>query len=597
MSKSAAFRSSRTPVFVTCLLGIAAVIVPDLLWAQAGPATDPATTRPATTGPAVTGRGSSGVARGPASRGGNGRTISIAPTIIKPASGIPSLYIVGDSTAAKGNGISIQGWGVPFVTYFDPAKINVVNAARGGRSSRTYMNEGLLEQLIGKLKQGDTVLIQWGHNDSYDLDGPTGRGSLHGIGDDTMEVTFNGKPEIVHSFGWYMRYEIARIRAAGAIPVVLTLTVRDRWNSDGAIERDPLPNINLDNRHRFHEPPIYSVWSAQVAGQTFAPVLDVHNMICDRYEKEGKEIVSTYYNNPGDPTHRNPKGAAVDAEITLACLKTLRGPAFDAMLNEKGNAVTPADPKYVLRNNLPGTDPDPNTKLDLQPFVFHGSLNIEEDDPKAPRVGKVVLALAGDSTVTYDAGYAAGFRAHLDKQLQIYNRSRGGATCTSFRRQGRWQDILNYKPDYVMIQFGHNDGSRDLAANLGRFVDEARAAGIKPILVTPISRRYWDATGQIHDDTEVNATAMKKVAADKGCLLMDLHQAAVDFYIKCGRPATETWGLAKQNPEITAATRPDLLEPVVLDKTHFNPEGSRAIGKVVSDTLKKSVPDLAQYCE
>ncbi len=151
-----------------------------------------------------------------------------------------------------------------------------------------------------------------------------------------------------------------------------------------------------------------------------------------------------------------------------------------------------------------------------------------------------------------------------------------------------------------MIQFGHNDGSRDLAgysANLARFVDEARAAGIKPILVTPISRRYWDEKGEIHDDTEKNAEAMKKVAADKGCLIMDLHQAAVDFYIKCGRPATETWGLAKANPALNAATRPALLEPIVLDKTHFNPEGSRAIGRVISDTLKKAVPELAQYCE
>jgi hypothetical protein len=51
------------------------------------------------------------------------------------------------------------------------------------------------------------------------------------------------------------------------------------------------------------------------------------------------------------------------------------------------------------------------------------------------------LALAGDSTVPYSQGYAAGFRAHLDKQLQIFNRSRGGATCNSFRQQGRWQEI------------------------------------------------------------------------------------------------------------------------------------------------------------
>jgi hypothetical protein len=56
------------------------------------------------------------------------------------------------------------------------------------------------------------------------------------------------------------------------------------------------------------------------------------------------------------------------------------------------------------------------SKLDLQPFEYaKGSLNEQEDRPDTPRTGKVVLCLAGDSTVTYSAGYAAGFRAHLDK--------------------------------------------------------------------------------------------------------------------------------------------------------------------------------------
>ncbi len=373
-------RLPRLRFVAACFLGLAAAFVPNLLTAQTAPAT-----APAATGPAATTRADR---RG---FGANGRApVSAAPTIIKPASGLPSLYVVGDSTAAKNNGNTIEGWGVPFLTYFDLTKVNVVNAALGGRSTRTFMNEGHLEELIARLKQGDTVLIQWGHNDSYDLDGPTGRGSLHGLGDETIEVTRNGHAEILHTFGWYMRYEIARIRAAGAIPVVLTLTIRDRWNADGTIERDPLPNINLDNLNRFHEPPIYSVWSAQVAKQVFAPLLDVHNMIADHDEKVGKDVVSTYYNSPRDPTHRNPNGAAVDAEITLACLKTLQGEAVNEMLNDKGKAVAPADPKYVFRNVLPGTDPSPDSRLQLQPFTYHGSLNIEEDDPHAPRTGKVV---------------------------------------------------------------------------------------------------------------------------------------------------------------------------------------------------------------
>jgi lysophospholipase L1-like esterase len=536
----------------------------------------------------------------PASRRAPNRTVSQAPTIVKPASGPPSLYVVGDSTAANNRSPTIQGWGTPFLTFFNPEKINVVNAALGGRSSRTYLFEGHLETLLAKLKVGDTVLIQWGHNDAYDLDGPTFRGSLHGLGNETQEVTHNGKPETVHTFGWYMRDEVGRIRAAGATPIILSLTVRDRWNKDGTIERLPLANIDMANTNRFHEPPIYSVWSAEVAKQLYAPLLDVHNMIADRYDKEGKEIVSTYFNSERDPTHRNPKGAQVDAEITLACLKAFKGPSFDNFLSEAGKAIPPADPKYVIANTLPGSEPDPASKLDLQPFAYHGNQDSEQDSPTTPRTGKVVLALAGDSTVTYDQGYAAGFRSHLDKQLQVVDLSRGGRTTTSFRRDGRWDQILAMKPDYVMIQFGHNDGIRNLplySSDLARFVDEARAAGIKPILVTPISRRYWEEDGKIHSDLLQNVDAMKKVAEEKKVPLMDLHERAIEFYLKVGRPVTETWGLRKANPDLRTAPNPEVIPQTVLDKTHFNPAGSQAIGKVVSDELKRVVPELAPYIE
>src|ERR1043165_5086876 len=78
---------------------------------------------------------------------------------------LPTLWIAGDSTAARGRGAAQQGWGVPFAGYFDPAKINVANRARGGRSSRTFFTEALWDQLLAEVRKGDTVLLQFGHND------------------------------------------------------------------------------------------------------------------------------------------------------------------------------------------------------------------------------------------------------------------------------------------------------------------------------------------------------------------------------------------------------------------------------------------------
>ena len=105
------------------------------------------------------------------------------------AAEMPSIFIAGDSTAADGIPDAI-GWGRPFRAFFDPAKINVVNGARGGRSSRTFVTEGLWDRLLADVKPGDYVLIQFGHNDGGDINGETiARGSLPGLGDETRRST------------------------------------------------------------------------------------------------------------------------------------------------------------------------------------------------------------------------------------------------------------------------------------------------------------------------------------------------------------------------------------------------------------------------
>jgi lysophospholipase L1-like esterase len=181
---------------------------------------------------------------------------------------VPSLYVLGDSTAAEQTRVpTIQGWAVPFLAYFDAAKIHVVNAAKGGRSARTFITEGWLDGVVAKLKRGDTVLIQFGHNDVFPLNDSVARGSLHGVGEETEEIDngLTGKHEVVHTYGWYLRKMVNDVRSKGASPVILTLTIRDRWNPNGTIERLPEPALDLSNGNRFTAPSIYSVWAAEVA--------------------------------------------------------------------------------------------------------------------------------------------------------------------------------------------------------------------------------------------------------------------------------------------------------------------------------------------
>src|SRR4051794_39629090 len=70
---------------------------------------------------------------------------------------LPTLFIIGDSTLKNGSGKGeggLWGWGAPIADYFDQSKIKVENRALGGRSSRTYLTEGLWDKVLSAIKPG-----------------------------------------------------------------------------------------------------------------------------------------------------------------------------------------------------------------------------------------------------------------------------------------------------------------------------------------------------------------------------------------------------------------------------------------------------------
>ena len=133
---------------------------------------------------------------------------------------LPTLWIAGDSTLRSN--APMRGWGQDLGTFFDPAKINVVNRAIGGRSSRTFFTEGRWKQILDGIKPGDFVIIQFGHNDVGPLDERGKfRGSVKGIGEETEKVTKpDGSVEEVRSYGWYLR-EMARSAREKKAKVIL----------------------------------------------------------------------------------------------------------------------------------------------------------------------------------------------------------------------------------------------------------------------------------------------------------------------------------------------------------------------------------------
>jgi lysophospholipase L1-like esterase len=207
------------------------------------------------------------------------------------------------------------------------------------------------------------------------------------------------------------------------------------------------------------------------------------------------------------------------------------------------------------------------------------------------------IALVGDSTQTKSAGYGLGFCANLTDNVTCINDARGGASTKTYFEEGYWDKALADKPDYMLIQFGHNDelSSEHLAretnlqteypANLKRFVQQARAHGIVPILVTPLSRRYYGADGKIHSDLLAHSEAMKKVAAEEHTPLIDLQTDSIAYL----NTLTETQGSA------LGITKKDAQGKTIPDKTHLNAEGSYVFGRIVAVDLAKAVPALASY--
>ena len=249
------------------------------------------------------------------------------PTPANPA--LPSLILVGDSTVRNGKGDGGQGqwgWGEPLVSFFDPAKINVVNRAIGGRSSKSYISEGEWDKTLAYIKPGDVVLFQWGHNDGGKPDDPSrARASLPGVGDETVDIDnpVLKKHETVHTYGWYLAKYVQDTKARGATPILCSLIPRKIWK-DGKVAR------NGDD---------YAGWARHVADKEHIGFVDLNNIIADKYDALGEAAVEPLFADPH--THTSLQGAEINAEAVVIGLKRLRTDPVAAYFSAKGAAVRP----------------------------------------------------------------------------------------------------------------------------------------------------------------------------------------------------------------------------------------------------------------
>lgn len=202
----------------------------------------------------------------------------------------------------------------------------------------------------------------------------------------------------------------------------------------------------------------------------------------------------------------------------------------------------------------------------------------------------VKIAVIGDSTVCEypeenpNRGWGHYIGDYFNENVMILNHAKSGRSTKTFIKEGMWKKTLAEKPDYVLIQFGHNDShspekpeSTDAAGDyrdyLKQYVEESRAINATPIFVTPMHRRTFNEDGTLNDNLKPYADAMKDVAAELDVSVIDLHSSSGILFIQLGKEGS-----------MALASSPE-------DRTHFNEEGAKKMAELVMKILAYIMPD------
>ena len=489
--------------------------------------------------------------------------------------GKPVLFLIGNSTMRNGtlgNGNNGQwGWGYFANKYFDGRKISVENQALGGMSTRTFYTD-LWPAVREALQSGDWVIVSIGHNDSADFfDAKRARGVIKGVDPDTMIVGFNERKQVndtVYSYGTYLRKYIHEIRAAGANPILMSLTPRDAYDAEGKIVRKP-----------------QTQWAAYVAAVEGVPFVDLNELSgakLDSYSRWKEQ-----YHFFGDHIHTSLFGAEMNARSAAEGLYYSLNPQLK--------------PLQAMMLNVP----------------LHAYGENRED-------GKPMVFITGDSTVKNkdkdkDGMWGWGSQAGLifdPAKITWQNVAMAGRSTRSYLREGRWEKVYNaLRPgDFVLLQFGHNDicpitdpkergvipgtadtchvyrmekdGRYEVVYSFGwylkKFIDDVREKGATPILLSLTPRNEWPE-GRVERRNDTYGKWYREVVEQTGVEFVDVHNLSADFLDKKFASKSEAKSKAKASKYFNH------------DHTHTSLLGAQMNVRSVAKGLRQNHSPLADY--
>ena len=480
----------------------------------------------------------------------------------------PVLFLVGNSTmrnGTKGDGGNGQwGWGYYANQYFNGNRISVENQALGGMSTRTFYNK-LWADIRQALKPGDWVIISIGHNDNGPYDSGRARAVLPGTGYDSLNITIKetGESETVYSYGGYLRRYIADCRAAGAHPIIMSLTPRDAYDEkSGKIVRKPQTG-----------------WGAIVAAEEGVPFVDLNEISGQKLDSYSSW--KEKYHFFGDHIHTSYWGAEMNARSAAEGLMASRNPDLKPLQDMMINVALPVWP--VRRE-----------------------------------AGKPVVWITGDSTVKNKDkdkddmwGWGALAETIFDtRKCTPYNAAMAGRSTRSYIREGRWEKVYNsLQPgDFVLIQFGHNDicpitdrkergvipgtadtchvfkmekdGRYEVVYSFGwylkKMIDDTREKGATPILLSLTTRNEWPE-GKVERRNSSYGKWYCEVVEDTGVEFVDAHNLIADYLDKHYKGKADAASYFKK------------------DHTHTSYQGARSNARIIAKGIRQIDSHLSVF--
>lgn len=222
----------------------------------------------------------------------------------------------------------------------------------------------------------------------------------------------------------------------------------------------------------------------------------------------------------------------------------------------------------------------------------------------------ITIYLAGDSTMAEklpskrpETGWGEFLQDAFDEShVRVENHAKNGRSTRTFLSEGLWQEIVDkLKPgDYVFIQFGHNDESKEKAdryvspedyrANLVRMVSDVRSKQANPVLLTPLMRRKFDKQGAFVDaHPAAYPDTVRLIAADEMVPLIDMHRSSEKVLKHYGDEPSRRLFLQLKPGE--NANYPNGVE----DNTHFNPVGARIMCGLAVEGIREQKLPIAGY--